>query len=90
MTTEQEKIKIKKFMSDEKMVQAVKNVLLSSMTDKRFVLDLVPNCKDNKQLGENVKAVFMGIKLFENGFKKLLEIGKEKTQDKKENKNPAV
>jgi len=92
MNNEQQQAKIRQFMSNKKMVEAVKNVLLSSIGGddiRKFILDLVPQCNDNKELGENVRAVFMGMKLFESGFKKLLEIGKEQTP-KKEKKNPAV
>ncbi|MEA2067515.1 MAG: hypothetical protein U9O65_10600 [Thermotogota bacterium] len=92
MLKEQDKAKIRQFVSNEKMVQAVKDVLLSSIEGddiRKFVLDLVPQCKDDKELGENVRAVFMGMKLFEKSFKKLLEIGKEKRQGKAKT-NPAV
>ena len=55
---------------------------------RKFILDIAPRC-DNGQLGENVRAIYMAMKLFENGFKKILKIGKEKKPGK-DGRNPAI
>jgi hypothetical protein len=98
--SERDKGKLKQFVKDGRMVEAVQKVLLScayyegtikkdGIPDENFILDVVRRKSTNNEIGAEVKAIYYAIKLLEKGFIELKQFGKEERRDKKK-ENPAI
>jgi len=101
-----EKQKIKSFVLDDVMREAVRKVLLFGLEvagkfEKGKAVDVERNFAfstiaefgdriDNEKLGAAHRALWEGLRLLQTSFKDLTSLSEEKKQDKVEKKNPAV
>lgn len=98
--TEREKGSLNRFVNDKVMLEAVKKILFSGIyfegtirkegiAIKNFTLDFVRNDRTNDEIGADLRAAFMAIKLLERGFEKIVYFSKQKNSDNEKIKNPA-
>jgi len=94
--------KLKLFVQDDVLLEAVKKVLLAGVYDQgilkpsepakaklNFALAIANNTWDNEKIGEELRAAYKGVTFVELGFDELLAL-KENADAEKAEVNPAL